>query len=390
MNTRILKKSMIRAKRVAITLALLSLSVTPGYVLAATPAGSTGNPVTDQLVSIAQSKLNAEYDVLISGDATNLTKPSFKVNGAAVQGVTDAATVQLRRNKGLAEHGMHYTKSSSKLSVQNVSISNGVETVTALENVTLTLAETGSTDVTETKEQKTHIFRFTQQGGVWSLTDDQTPNEFLPITPEPGIVKIDGKQVPLDVNKKNPKSTQSAIPVSGPIMAAALSGTFNPNNAVNYARGYWSNYNSAYRTFASDCTNFVSQALNWAGWQHIGGPYDDPHNWWYSNNIILQWGGRAEARSWINTNSFYWFARYSGRAHDAAYLSDFRPGDVLQIDKGTPDGILDHTEIVTKKDSSGNIFLTSHSINVLDKPFWDIYYQYPGAYFYGTLMNYSY
>lgn len=66
----------------------------------------------------------------------------------------------------------------------------------------------------------------------------------------------------------------------------------------------------------------------------------------------------VQTYSWAGTNGFYWFARYSGRATDARYLSDFRPGYVLQIDQSQPDGILDHTEIVTKKDGNGDIYLT--------------------------------
>ena len=182
------------------------------------------------------------------------------------------------------------------------------------------------------------------------------------------------------------------------------SGAFNPTNAVNYANSYWgrdanstAGYNTAYRVYydqnsgnLADCTNFVSQAMNWGGWQHAGGWYQDAHYWWYSPNNIVQWGNKAEAWSWINANYWYFFARYSGRVLNATYLSDFRPGDVLQLDYSSNDGILDHTEIVTTKDSNGNLYLTSHAINVHNKSFWDIYAQNPGAAYYGSLMLYQY
>jgi hypothetical protein len=148
-------------------------------------------------------------------------------------------------------------------------------------------------------------------------------------------------------------------------------------------------YNSAYRSYPNDCTNFVSQALNWSGWQHVGGWYDDPHYWWYSPSTVVVWG-RAEARAWINATYLWYFARYSGRGVNASSIYDFLPGDVLQIDYSAQDGVLDHTEIATTVDSGGNVFFTSHSVSVLDKSFWDIAAGNPGAAYYGTLMNYSY
>ena len=356
-------------------------------------ARAADNPLTARLIGLAKAKLDAEYGVLITGDSTKLTKPKFAVSGAAVQGMRDMTTVQLRRNKGLAQHGMHYTKASSTLTIENITVSNETATVTATETVTLTLINIGARGTINTQEATPHIFHYALQTGVWTLMEDDTFTDIPPASPESGAITLTTRLTPLDVNKKAPGGTQSGLRATSPIMPA-LSGGFNPTSAVTYAKRYWgpeiSNYNTAYRVYGNDCTNFVSQAMNWAGWQHIVGWYDDAHNWWYSPNNEIQWGGRAESRSWINATYFILFSRYSGRATDALYLSDFRPGDVLQIDQSPPDNILDHTEIVTTKDSKGDIYLTSHSVNVLDKPFWDIYYQYPGAKYYGTIMKYSY
>lgn len=364
------------------TLFLAVIITTPTLASAATPSK---NSLSDQLLGIAQSKLDAEYDVLTSGDSTKLTKANLPVSGFAAQGINDTANTQLRIHDGLASHGLRYSQFSSKLNAQKIDISNGNATITADETVTL-VVDNGSKDPVNSKKRKTHIFNFSLQDGQWSLTQDKVLNDLAPVTPEPGEFKVQG--APINVLSK-PKNKSSVID-NTVVNASIVHGGFNPSNAVNYARSYWNNYNSAYRTYSNDCTNFVSQALNWGGWQHNGGWYDDTNYWWYSPSIVVAWGGRAESRSWIQTNYFWWFARNSGRARNAAYLSDFRPGDVLQIDQSVPDGYLDHTEIVTSKDSSGNIYLTSHSVNVLDKPFWTIYYQYPGAAFYGSIMNYSY
>lgn len=58
--------------------------------------------------------------------------------------------------------------------------------------------------------------------------------------------------------------------------------------AANYANTYWSNYNSPrYQTISNDCTNFVSQALEWGGMPFTGlstpgYPSLSPTQaWWY-------------------------------------------------------------------------------------------------------------
>ena len=221
--------------------------------------------------------------------------------------------------------------------------------VTAEENVTLTLVDKSAKEPVYTQEAKTHIFHYTKQGNEWKLTQDEQPNQFAPVAPEVGAKRVSDKPVSLTGGKPSKAENTSA---SSSMTMAALSGGFNPNTAANYATSYWNSYNSAYRTYGNDCTNFTSQALNWTGWQHAGGWYDDAHYWWYSTNPVVAWGGRSEARSWINVHYFYFFARYANRATNAQYLTDFRVGDTLQVDFGSPDGTLDHNTIVTKNNDN--------------------------------------
>lgn len=254
----------------------------------------------------------------------------------------------------------------------------------------------GSTEPILVQEGKTHIFHFVMDGEKWSITEDQEVGGVQPSQLEEGETLVKEQPLSLKDRKKNEKvapSRNKFDKITGNNGVFALvSGTYNPTNSVNYANSYWNNYNTAYRNYSTqrgDCTNFVSQAVNWSGWQHNGGYYLDYHYWWYSPFVQEKWGNKSESRSWTYTNGLYWFARYSGRAFSASSWGQFYPGDILQVDKSEvgrqPDGALDHTYFVTKVDSN-NIYLTAHDANVHDVPFFgDIANRWPGANWYGTL-----
>jgi hypothetical protein len=56
--------------------------------------------------------------------------------------------------------------------------------------------------------------------------------------------------------------------------SAAFAG-YSGTAASQYADTYWNNYNGDYESFApTDCTNFVSQALNWNGYEGGGLPWN--------------------------------------------------------------------------------------------------------------------
>lgn len=384
-------------------------SIVPQFAHAATLNIKDSN--IQQMLGVAQAKVDAENNVLISGDNTKLTQSTDQLNGVAAESLSEVANVQVRRNKILADHGQHYTKAISKFTIQKNDVSGNTATITAFEYTKLTLVNDNSTDQITTEEGKTHELHFTRQGNIWSLTEDKIIDNLGPIAPLGGEQKITAPVLSLDITKKHPEPSRirsGNVSSDGVTTFTVTHGTFNPSNAVNYANNYWgrdqnsnntAGYNPAYRVYydqnsgnLADCTNFVSQAMNWGGWQHIGGWYSDANNWWYDPALPweLAWGNKGESFTWINAHYFYFFARYAARVSNAATLSDFRPGDVLQIDFGTPNGILDHTEIVTTKDSNGNIYLTSHAVNVHNKSFWDIYAQNPGANYYGSLMYYQY
>jgi hypothetical protein len=259
---------------IVFSLFLVILFTTPNLAQA---KYATGNPVTDQLLDLAQEKLDAEHKGLISGKAEDITAAQFFLAGKAAEKVKDVTDLQLRRNKILAEHGQKYTKYESSLTVQDTDISDGNAKITARESVTLTLIDKNSTEPVYTKEEKTHVFHFTRQGNKWIVTEDAVEEAFRPAIPDEGAEKITGKPVSLDITGKSGKTKKEKPQSLEDMVLMATAGTYNPGPAVNYARSYWNNYNTAYRRYVNDCTNFTSQAINWGGWQHKTGWYTDPN-----------------------------------------------------------------------------------------------------------------
>lgn len=101
-------------------LLLLSVAlITPNLTDA---AYNTGDPLKDHLLDIAQTKLNAEYNTLITGNAKNLTAENLSLKGKAAEKEIEVAAIQLKRHNGLAENGQRYTQFSSSLDIETADI----------------------------------------------------------------------------------------------------------------------------------------------------------------------------------------------------------------------------------------------------------------------------
>jgi hypothetical protein len=151
----------------------------------------------------------------------------------------------------------------------------------------------------------------------------------------------------------------------------------NKQLVVNYANAYWSNYNTSYRSFTNDCTNFVSQAMRAGGWADNNGPYIDDHYWWYS--------ALNQTFSWAGAENWYKYARvYSGRVTALTNVYSLRPGDVLQV-KYSGYTVIDHSMIVTQY-TGGEVYLTYHSNNKHNVSFSWFSAQYTGETYFAQLV----
>ncbi|WP_285517596.1 amidase domain-containing protein [Thermolongibacillus altinsuensis] len=126
--------------------------------------------------------------------------------------------------------------------------------------------------------------------------------------------------------------------------------------AVRYAETWWNDYNPAFKKFAVDCTNFISQCLYAGGIPMTGYP-NRIKGWWMKNN---QW-----SHSWAVAHSFRW--HLSGSRTGIQTIEKKSPdelflGDVICYDfQG--DGRFDHTTIVVAKDRKGMPLVNAHTSN---------------------------
>jgi hypothetical protein len=149
---------------------------------------------------------------------------------------------------------------------------------------------------------------------------------------------------------------------------------YNYQNMYNYASAYWDNYNTSYRSFGNDCTNFISQIMSVGGWEQTGGDPTNNANWWY---IVS-----TQSYSWAGAQNWGLFAQvYSHRTAPLGNVYEMLTTDVLQVDWDHPDeepgeeeGNLDHTMIVTgylgTAGAADEIYLTYHSTDRWNVPFW--------------------
>ncbi|PYP85866.1 MAG: hypothetical protein DMF61_15000 [Blastocatellia bacterium AA13] len=147
---------------------------------------------------------------------------------------------------------------------------------------------------------------------------------------------------------------------------------YDRNAAATYAFNQAYNANPYFRIFDPDCTNFVSQSLNWGGWTNkgFGNSYKNWGLWWYD-----EFGGKktGQTRSWTQARALRYFVENSGRGFITRYPCDLDIGDVIFADWEN-DGVIDHVMIITYRvyttncwDWSG-ILCSQHSHARQNKP----------------------
>ncbi len=135
-----------------------------------------------------------------------------------------------------------------------------------------------------------------------------------------------------------------------------LSYRYDRLKAVKYAERWWNSYNSAYKKFEVDCTNFISQCLH-AGGAPMRGQSNRSKGWWMSGN---NW-----SYSWSVANSLRWYlpsSKVGLRGTEVRGAEELKLGDVICYDfEG--DGRYNHNTIVTAKDAYGFPLVNAHTHN---------------------------
>lgn len=144
--------------------------------------------------------------------------------------------------------------------------------------------------------------------------------------------------------------------------------SYNRTNAIAYARQWANGRNPAYRSWSSDCTNFVSQCLA-AGGISQNAPYPFPQgivstsSYWYygsAGSMSTSWMQVADFNSyWSRHASIYNYALVS------TAISRMSGGDAVLL-RHTSTGVAYHAIFITYSNGSSATYC-GHTNNAYDK-----------------------
>lgn len=375
----------------AVVLALAAL-LTPSHHTTAQ------SPDEAQLAALAQEAVEAQNEILVTGDVEGSLKK--KPKSASYRGGVQGNFASLTNRKNvLSKKGLDYKSHQTQVKVKNVKVEGTKATQTVTEHVVLGL-DPALGGPKKTEYEQDHVLEYVKEGDQWKMTSDRIvipppePEEITaPVSGPPTTDAPAGHKPNPNMEKRQagPKRAFVQNPDS-PFVKASYGGSapaafavYSPGAAVSYAYRHWSSYNSSYRSYSNDCTNFISQAVYAGSW-----PYDEtgsrtaPDTWYYGTFTA------TTSYSWAGAHNWYQFTNQSGRAFIVSYFSDMLTGDVLQADFGpSPDGNISHTMMVTSK-SGSTIFLTYHTNNTLDRSIDDLLATNPGTNWYGWALYYSF
>ncbi|MFF7894176.1 amidase domain-containing protein [Streptomyces sp. NPDC007907] len=377
---------------------MLVLTGTPADAQPASPvAASSASVDTTALTRLAERYLQQRADMLTT------TRPTAGAATARVEAtrsmtaqVQDDLAALVEKGKRYKEVDGGYTKAQVEVEVTGTSVTGQSATLQLTEQTRLHLPFTPQEVADGAPEYEElsvpHTVKFTQgSDGTWLLSSDTTDTEGGP-TPTTQVSDVDaadgtddgiddgGGKADEDEGDKDAASGTAPLPGdsedSGDKPMAWS--RYSYGKMVAYADRYWKHHNSAWRTYGTDCTNFVSQAMHAGGWGPKGGAIiQRPSNkyWFYGPT---KW---TTSYTWAAAENWYWFAKkHSKRTKILDNVWKMAKADVLQADWGR-DKNIDHTMIVTKK-YRGTPYLTYHTSDTHNKSLKKLLSDHPRAWWY--------
>ena len=318
------------------------------------------------LSNMSKAYLSDQLQILVSGDMESTLNTS-KFGAAHRSVIQERGKEILERRELMAKHHQSYTDFQTELTATGFRSTGKIAVMRATEYTVLKLAVADNDPLapTVTEYAQDHILTFSFEDGEWKLVSDRLLNT-------PGPTELDKNSTPIHSTPSELAvgldDTQDTTP--NELLTYAAADTINRSAMVDYAYTYWRNYNSSYRNYnnsgtrGGDCTNFVSQVCRAGGWTDVTGFYRDTTAWWY-NYFNQSW-------PWINAHYWAVFTYNRPRATLLGNVLDLVPGDILQVDFDK-DGQIDHSTVITRKDSNRTIYVTYHSTDTKDKSIWDFH-----------------
>ncbi|WP_166027635.1 amidase domain-containing protein [Streptomyces chilikensis] len=350
---------------------------------------SAAGPSTELLVSLGHEYLAQRADAVTVGAA----KASMVTNVPVTASMNVELDVEYEKLSDLA---VAYQEADGGYSGAEVTVTptgevevNGdtatlnVEEETKLFNV-LTAKDRAEGTPEAEEYVVPHELVFKQAAdGAWRLADDKADTGALPpshYAAEPDLTPLtdeSGGDPDGPEGDRGEAAETGGDPATDTKSVQIYAGYNYPAMAA-YANKHWKNYNSDYRKYDNDCTNFISQAMRKGGWKTTSGSVSsrkDNKKWFYGS-----WSS-STSYTWAGAENWYWFAqKHSKRTHSLKSVWDMGLADVLQADWDRNDNI-NHTMIVTKNTSKDR-YLTYHTPSTHNRSMKKILAKYPKAWWY--------
>ncbi|MFI1563863.1 amidase domain-containing protein [Streptomyces sp. NPDC020490] len=374
--------------------AILALVDIPAHAeSSASVASPTASADSTELAQLAEGYLQQRADMLTT------SRPTARAAIAHVQ-ATRSMTAQVEDDlTALAKKGERYkavdggyTKAEVDVKPGDLTVSGQSATLQLTENTRLYLpftpqeVEDGAPEYEELSLP--HTVKFTQgSDGAWLLSSDKADAEGGP-TPTTQVTDADpdsgpdagGGKSDEDEGAKEDSSSTESLPDSSAdaFVRPAASASYNYDKMVSYANKYWDHHNGAYRTYSSDCTNFISQSMLAGGWGPAGGSLIQRTSnkyWFYGPSTLWT------SYTWAGAENWYWFAsKHSRRTKILDNVWKLDKADVLQADWNR-NNVVDHSMIVTKR-YRGTPYLTYHSGDTHNKSLSKLLSDHPRTWWY--------
>ncbi len=378
-----------------IRLAILSMTMVLVMSALGTSLRTTAQRSTaSELMEIAEESLNTQYQTLVSGDIDTALKGK-RFGHLFRDGIGNQLSAHVALRDALKKTRQDFKGFRTKLLLQEVQVDGDKAQLRATEITELDMdPPPGGPKITKSSDR--HVFDFARIAGEWHLTNDSI------VRPAPVLPKGDLPSIPLPpptTNRQPPSGLgrkHHGRPLREHPLTSPLPVSYDRGASVDYAKAHALSYNTAFKAFNDDCTNFVSQSLLAGGWQMVLGYYTNNDVWWYG--CALPGGYTCHASyTWGAAFNFHEFLGTSPgqRTNFVQYYGDVWPGDIIFADWDGPsghhpDGRIDHVMFVTGRDSEGNLYISQHTTDRLDRPMTQVIFQEREANFYGFTVKDSY
>jgi hypothetical protein len=357
---------------------------------------------SDEISGLIQKYLNERNRVLVSSDPgknSALDVPMIKLSNmtevVAENQISDVEKIAAVTKKVEDQGYRYWDHFDTKVSVKVVSEKQGRIVARANEYTCLYFCpEYYRPGIGAEGEYSSFVadrdFTFIEGSSGLIISDIKVASAIMPPPNEPSVKPVIPE--PREYEERSYPKAVEGDKISEQPVAPSGKG-FSGQAIVDYCNMYAVNPNTQWYPYWSnaDCTNFISQALYYAGWGYTG---SGDHNIlaWYCHRHTLPWVWYQYTDTFVNAQQWKGHILATGRAIDTADYNGLRVGDVIQLDLNYPSNqYLDHSMIVSRNDAwhySGK-YTSQHTGNRRNYPLLSVLASWPNSrYWYSLTRTY--